>query len=249
MWGTLCEPTRSWVYRLFAYTPETSSLRVGRLHFNPVPGSIPRERWIRTHLRLQHFGAADPAGIAARLQKYAEADPRSEYCVDQAGRMPSPDRPRRGIGPRRSATHPFSSRLGRASLDDPSLFVLLPARNSADDLPGYPHPSRSSRTVSSPWMTGARMTRTTFSPARRSCGTSFAIRSARPTPGGTTVPTETASSRQPRPLGHIGSSPLTPTSVWTCPMRRPSGAPGARCAPGMCVRIPRLPDARRRGAL
>jgi glycosyltransferase involved in cell wall biosynthesis len=85
MWGTLCEPTSSWVYRLFAYTSATSSLRVGRLHFNPIPGSIPRERWLRTRLRLQHFGASDPGGIAARLQKYAEADPDSEYPVDQAG--------------------------------------------------------------------------------------------------------------------------------------------------------------------
>lgn len=67
-----------WVYRMFAYEPGMR-LPERRLHFVPVPVSIPRERWVRTTLRIQHLGGADEQRRAARFAKYQEADPDRTY--------------------------------------------------------------------------------------------------------------------------------------------------------------------------
>ena len=75
MWGeNACERGGHWLYRLFAY--EQGQVFPGRrLHFNPVPTSIPPRAWIRTTIRVQHFGASSERRRLARLAKYRQADP------------------------------------------------------------------------------------------------------------------------------------------------------------------------------
>jgi len=85
MWGqTAYDPDYCWVYRLFAYRPGLAFPQ-RRLHFNPIPTSIPRAAWVRTTIRLQHFGAASEEARRARLEKYQEADPDGVYRIDFSG--------------------------------------------------------------------------------------------------------------------------------------------------------------------
>lgn len=74
-------PWFQWVYRLFAYAPG-QRFPDRRLHFAPVPTAIPRARWIRTTLRIQHFGGATTERRIARFEKYLEADPDRIYQDD-----------------------------------------------------------------------------------------------------------------------------------------------------------------------
>lgn len=67
-----------WVYRLFAYEPEQRFPR-SRLHFVPIPEAIPRDRWLRTTIRIQHISSLTANRRKARLEKYREADPDSEF--------------------------------------------------------------------------------------------------------------------------------------------------------------------------
>lgn len=85
MWGQRrYDPRYRWIYRLFAYEPHQRLPR-RRLHFNPVPLGIPRSAWVRTTIRIQHFGAADEERLRARRGKYREADPAGRYGGDYAG--------------------------------------------------------------------------------------------------------------------------------------------------------------------
>lgn len=70
-----------WVYRLFAYEPG-QSFPDRRLHFVPLPTSIPRVAWVNTTLRIQHLGGATAERRRARFEKYRQADPHHEYQVD-----------------------------------------------------------------------------------------------------------------------------------------------------------------------
>jgi glycosyltransferase involved in cell wall biosynthesis len=84
MWGsTFCEPTYRWVYRLFAHR-RGLALPTRRLHFDPVPVTIPRARWIRTDVRLQHLGASTVERIEQRRAKYDDADPSGSYASAMA---------------------------------------------------------------------------------------------------------------------------------------------------------------------
>lgn len=74
-------PREQTVYRLFAYAPGQRFPK-SRLHFVPVPTSIPRARWIRTTLRLQHLGSLTSERRLARFVKYLEADPDRRYHAD-----------------------------------------------------------------------------------------------------------------------------------------------------------------------
>jgi Glycosyl transferase family 2 len=66
-----------WVYRLFA--PNGDSLPEQRLHFVPVPRSIPMERWLQTTIRIQHLASLTEARRRARFEKYREADPDNRF--------------------------------------------------------------------------------------------------------------------------------------------------------------------------
>ena len=85
MWGkTAYDPEYCWVYRLFAYRPGLAFPQ-RRLHFNPIPTSISRAAWVRTTIRLQHFGAASDEARLARLEKYRQADPDGVHQIDFSG--------------------------------------------------------------------------------------------------------------------------------------------------------------------
>jgi hypothetical protein len=67
-----------WMARLFAWAPG-QVFPSERLHFVPLPTSIPPDLWRRTSLRLQHLGGADDARRRDRFAKYLQADPDRRY--------------------------------------------------------------------------------------------------------------------------------------------------------------------------
>src|SRR5215213_5608343 len=80
MWGDLDHYVRPgfFVYRLFAYEP---GLRFPerRLHFVPVPPSIPRERRLNTTVRIQHLATLTEERRQRRAEKYQQADPDDTF--------------------------------------------------------------------------------------------------------------------------------------------------------------------------
>jgi len=80
MWHDLAhyEPAGLWVYRLFAFE-QGQRFPGQRLHFVPIPTSIPRDRWLRTTVRIQHLGSVTEERREARYAKYREADPDNEF--------------------------------------------------------------------------------------------------------------------------------------------------------------------------
>jgi len=76
--ANLFQPKYQWIYRLFSF--ETGQRFPNqRLHFIPVPVSIPRNRWVKTTLRIQHLGGITANRRLARYEKYLEADPARKY--------------------------------------------------------------------------------------------------------------------------------------------------------------------------
>jgi len=67
-----------WVYRLFAHNCD-NHLAEQRLHFVPVPPSIPMERWLNTTVRIQHLASLTERHRRARFEKYREADPQNRF--------------------------------------------------------------------------------------------------------------------------------------------------------------------------
>jgi hypothetical protein len=67
-----------WVYRLFAHDRD-HSLPEQRLHFVPVPPSIPMDRWLQTTIRIQHLAGLTEENRRARFEKYREADPDNRF--------------------------------------------------------------------------------------------------------------------------------------------------------------------------
>ncbi len=82
-------PRYLWVYRLFAYQPG-QSFPAKRLHFVPVPTSIPRAAWIKTTLRIQHLGGMTAERRLTRFEKYRQADPDREHQSDYAHLLEDP---------------------------------------------------------------------------------------------------------------------------------------------------------------
>ena len=68
-------------FALFAYRPD-QVFPADRLHFMPVPTSIPLDRWLLTDVRIQHLAGLTAEHRQARRQKYREADPWSEWQDD-----------------------------------------------------------------------------------------------------------------------------------------------------------------------
>lgn len=86
------------VGRLFAHEPG-QTLPTTRLHLVALPMRIPRRRWVRTTLRIQHFGSSTPERRAARYAKYLQADPHRRFQNSyehllSVGERPLPWRPR-----------------------------------------------------------------------------------------------------------------------------------------------------------
>ena len=67
-----------WVYRLFAFKPG-QRFPDQRLHFVPIPTDIPRARWVRTTIRIQHLAGLTTDRRQARFEKYRQADPDNAF--------------------------------------------------------------------------------------------------------------------------------------------------------------------------
>jgi len=143
-WNGRVAPHPTHVFRLFAHHPEYE-LRPGRLHFNPVPVQIPARAWIRTTVRARHLDS--PERLALRRRKYAEAGhdalaPGANAALQEAPAEPLARwRPRPPglaiISTERAAVEPGDAADATERGAPPLLACLLPARNCADDLPGY----------------------------------------------------------------------------------------------------------------
>lgn len=78
-----------WVYRLFACEPG-QRFPIQRLHFVPVPTSIPRARWLPTTIRIQHVGSLTEERRRARVDKYRQADAENAFQPDYANLLAPP---------------------------------------------------------------------------------------------------------------------------------------------------------------
>jgi hypothetical protein len=79
-----------WVYRLFARDGD-HSLPTQRLHFVPVPRSIPMERWLQTTIRIQHLASLTERHRRARFEKYRQADPLNRWQPSYANLLDPPE--------------------------------------------------------------------------------------------------------------------------------------------------------------
>jgi glycosyltransferase involved in cell wall biosynthesis len=91
MWGDGFDPDYMWIYRLVSFRPG-QQLTTRRLHFSPIPTDIPRTRWVRTTIRVQHHGARDEASRRAHVAKYEAADPAEEFGRNFGGLAETPSR-------------------------------------------------------------------------------------------------------------------------------------------------------------
>lgn len=82
-------PQYQWVYRLFS-AGEGQHFPPQKLHFIPIPTVIPRYRWIKTTLRIQHFGGLTAEHRLTRFHKYLEADPLRTYQADYSHLLEAP---------------------------------------------------------------------------------------------------------------------------------------------------------------
>jgi glycosyltransferase involved in cell wall biosynthesis len=127
-----------WVYRLFPFEPGQLMPRA-RLHFVPIPTSIPRERWQKTTFRIQHFSSVSEERRAMRLAKYLEADPRREFQGDYSALLEPPGPPRRWQSrppgfPALADPHGTGDELDlfELDLDAPVLSAVIISRNDQD---------------------------------------------------------------------------------------------------------------------
>jgi hypothetical protein len=88
-------PWPNWKHRLFAYEAG-QRFRNMRFHFQVIPTSIPRSSWVKTTLRIQHFGMMTEERRRARIAKYRDADPSGEFRhgYDRMHRGSASDLPR-----------------------------------------------------------------------------------------------------------------------------------------------------------
>jgi glycosyltransferase involved in cell wall biosynthesis len=139
-WGEgLHDPRFTWIYRVFAHRAG-QAFPARRLHFDPVPTSIPRDAWVRTTIRVRHLGATDESRLAERAVKYSQAG-----GSDHAALADRPDgrlerwRPRGRAEPVLDVRRPRRRARPRpaAPIRQPRVACLLPARNAEAHLPGW----------------------------------------------------------------------------------------------------------------
>ena len=126
------------VCRLFAYEPE-HRFPDRRLHFVPIPESIPPSQWTRTTLRIQHLAGMDEARRQERFRKYREADPDAAF---QAGydHLLAPPGPQRGWMPRPAGLPVVPRGRGGGGpaaaldLDGPVLSAIVIAQDDEDTI-------------------------------------------------------------------------------------------------------------------
>jgi glycosyltransferase involved in cell wall biosynthesis len=120
-----------WVYRLFPFVPG-DRFPSERLHYVPVPTSIPRENWVRTTIRIQHLSSLTEARRRARYAKYVEADPELAFQPDYENLLRAPGALRPWAA--RPADLPVVSDLDLhgLDLDGPVLSAIVISRNDED---------------------------------------------------------------------------------------------------------------------
>jgi glycosyltransferase involved in cell wall biosynthesis len=140
MWGHRHDPETPAVFRLFAPVAG-DEVPAEPLHFDPIPPRIPREAWVRTSIRLQHFGAADEERIAERARKYEEADPDERHRSDWGGLHEPPPGELEPWAPRPPGLPALATggTAGPAAAGPraPYVVCLLPVRDGERDLPGW----------------------------------------------------------------------------------------------------------------
>lgn len=124
-----------WAGRAFAWTPG-QRFPDDRLHFVPIPVSIPAARRLRTTIRIQHLAGLTADDRAARYEKYREADPGSEFHPDYRSLLDEPvalstwvDRPPCLPVIVNQAWHHEERDLGRVPEDEPLLTAIVIARD------------------------------------------------------------------------------------------------------------------------
>ena len=127
-----------WVYRLFAWRPALR-LPAERLHFVPVPASIPRERWLPTTVRIQHLSGSTAERRAARHEKYRQADPGRVHQRDYDALLAEPGHSRPWaarpdslpvLAPLDDEARPLD--LHALDLDAPVLSAIVISRNDEE---------------------------------------------------------------------------------------------------------------------
>ena len=131
------DPRYEWVYRLFAYREGQQFLN-RRIDLVPVPKSIGPQRWVRTTLRIKHYGEVGEVGRVQRVDKYRETDPEGVFR-DYYEHLQEPSRgPYPRWRPRESTTPVLLAAASPASGNErPYVVCLLPARDCAALLPRW----------------------------------------------------------------------------------------------------------------
>jgi glycosyltransferase involved in cell wall biosynthesis len=80
-----------WVGRLFAHE-RGQVFPADRLHFVPLPTSIPEDRWRRTTFRIQHLSGLTESRRHARFEKYREVDGARQFQPDYSHLLQPPAR-------------------------------------------------------------------------------------------------------------------------------------------------------------
>jgi len=123
-----------WVYRLFAHEPG-QTFPSERLHFVPVPVSIPKHRWVNTTVRIQHLSSLTEADRQERYQKYVEADGDRSFQADYEHLLRAPGElhtwRRRALGAPVLADHGHGESED-LDIDRPVLSAIVISRDDED---------------------------------------------------------------------------------------------------------------------
>ena len=82
-------PPPLWIGRLFSYAPG-QAFPDQRHHLVPIPTSIPKSRWVKTTIRVQHLGGSTEERRRLRFAKWGEADPDRAFQKSYANVLEPP---------------------------------------------------------------------------------------------------------------------------------------------------------------
>lgn len=122
-------PRYEWAYRLFAPAPG-QRFREQKLHFAPIPTAIPSSRYVRTTLRIQHFGELTANHRLQRFAKYLQADPTQRYGMTYSSILHNPaDLLKRPWEPRPDSMPVLLAEAQSGRSDGIALSVVVIAQN------------------------------------------------------------------------------------------------------------------------
>jgi glycosyltransferase involved in cell wall biosynthesis len=126
-----------WVYRLFSFDPD-HRFPSERLHFVPIPSGIPRHRWLKTTVRIQHLASITEQHRGRRFDKYAEADPDRAFQSDYSNLL-APPADLRAWEPRPPdlpvlLTDAQRADIAQLDLDAPAISVVVIAQNDEETI-------------------------------------------------------------------------------------------------------------------